>query len=276
MCAPVGPCGASFLRTPRPPLAPGPLPLRGAASARRARPRGPGRSPRLPRSARVRRCRGSPGACWPRCASALPLLRCGLPVRSALLRAGRGSGASRVPRRVPPWPSACWPSSLGPASPPRGFRPGGSRPGAVGGLRRPSSAPAPGRCLLRARLRRACLALSGCRSSGSALLGLLSVRPGALLRWWLWGSPRLSPPPLSAPLGPLGVREASGLAAAPLVVAAAAVVGFGSCARCRRVPCAPSRSPRHTEGARNWCLTFSNRCANIIHARPDPLLRGPP
>lgn len=65
----------------------------------------------------------------------LALVAVRAPCSVALPPRGRGSGASRVPRRVPPWPSACWPSSLGPASPPRGFGPGGSRPGACPGLR---------------------------------------------------------------------------------------------------------------------------------------------
>lgn len=69
----------------------------------RSRAPGPGRSPRLSRSACVRRC----AAPWRSLApSALrpAFLRCGLPVGSPFLRAAL-PGCSAWPRRVPPWPS---------------------------------------------------------------------------------------------------------------------------------------------------------------------------
>ena len=171
-----------FLRTPRPPLAPGPLPLRGAAPARRARRRfaapvrrfapslrcapvawaAPRASPpALPLGPCAPLC-GSAGARWPRCAWAPPLCAAGF------LRCAPVALASRRARRC---------ASRGPAgSPlarPRGLRASGLRlrrfaPGAprrrasAPRLRRPlaasgTAAPAPGP-LLRAR---ACAGLLG-------------------------------------------------------------------------------------------------------------------
>lgn len=223
-CAALAPCGVLFALSASP-AAPGPLPLRGSAPGRAARCRfagpvrrsapsglfGPRRArpsavpPRLPRSGSCAALRASAASRWPRCASALPSLRCGLPVRSPLLRLVLGSGASRVPRRVPPSP---------PASRLRG-----------------RLAPAPGAC---AALRAACLGASGprgllgcarppavacCASPWvlPALLGLACalarlrsrrcaplLRPGAL-RGVLPCAPR-PPPPLGAPgaRSPLG------------------------------------------------------------------------
>lgn len=133
--APLGP----FLPASRPPLRRGPCPcarpLRGGAPGPRFagplrrlapalaslgwRARPSGLPPRLPRSARVRRC-AAPWALAGPAALGLPSLRCGLPVRSALLRLGLplalrvappgpplGPPASRLRGRGPPPRGAC-------------------------------------------------------------------------------------------------------------------------------------------------------------------------
>ena len=117
--------------------APGPLPLRASASGRRARPplRGPGPAlapalaslgcrarpsglpPRLPRSARVRRF-AAPWALAGPAALGLPSLRCGLPVRSALLRLGLPLALRGFPAGAPLGPPASRLRGRGP--PPRG------------------------------------------------------------------------------------------------------------------------------------------------------------
>ena len=138
-CARLGPFGALFARFASA-LAPGPLPPRASASGRRARPplRGPGPAlapalaslgcrarpsglpPRLPRSARVRRF-AAPWALAGPAALGLPSLRCGLPVRSALLRLGRPLALRGFPAGAPPWPARFAASGPG-ASAPGGLR----------------------------------------------------------------------------------------------------------------------------------------------------------
>ena len=202
------------------PVAPGPLPLRGSAPARRARPplRGPGpapsaracacrgRAPRLPprlsRSAACAPLRGSAGTRWPRCALGAALLRCGLPPRCF----GR-------PCCARPCPCA----SRGPAgSPPA--RPFGLRarrapaPGALAARGAAFCGPGPrgflagcARLLARACPRCAGARL-GCCASCAAVVGRASPlpppRPGRP-RWGLPGS--AWPPALGAPApGPCG------------------------------------------------------------------------
>ena len=82
----------------------------------------PGRSPRLLRSASCARLRAPRALAGPVCSGGLPLLRCGLPGRSALLRRGRAV-SQRVALPGPPLAVRCAASG-----------PGCSRPGAVGGL----------------------------------------------------------------------------------------------------------------------------------------------
>lgn len=210
-CAALAPFGVLFALSASP-AAPGPLPLRGSAPGRAARCRfagpvrrsapsglfGPRRArpsavpPRLPRSGSCAALRASAAARWPRCASALPSLRCGLPVRSPLLRLVLGSGASRVPRRVPPSP---------PASRLRGRL--APAPGALAALRAAFPAFGP-RGLWAARPARAGLAalLRGC-------CGGCGLRPG------------LPPAPAAPSGGSRGARGPFGWASPP-----AAWVGF--------------------------------------------------
>lgn len=98
---------------------------------------GPGRCPRLFRSALVCRCRGSAGSLWPRLPLAPAFLCCGLPVRSALLRAALG----RVQRVASPGPPLAVRSGFGPPAAFASLGPGGFGPGLLrpGGLSRPAA-----------------------------------------------------------------------------------------------------------------------------------------
>lgn len=238
VCAPAGRWPAFFAHSASP-VAPGPLPLRGSAAARRACRRfaapvrlfapslrspgpGPGRSPRLSRSALVRRfaapralaapaalgvalrpLRASAAALWsPLLCSALPsALRVGppgppLPVRCRLRRFG-GSAAARL-RACAPLACSSGSAALAPAA----SCPGGLR----GPLARLFWPPAPGAFWLRAaRLRSACCLCRGCLS-----LAALACR--LLLLPWLRGSPCLPPAP-AAPLGLAGSARPPALGA---------------------------------------------------------------
>lgn len=150
-------------------------------------PPGRGRCPRLLRSARVRAPR-SVGARWPRCASALPLLRCGLPVRAALLRAGAARALRGFLAGPPFGPAAS--GSAPPASSP-GLLPGrGPGSGAVSARaaacgRFPPAGVPPAGAVLGPR----CLGFACAAGSASLPPARTVARPGALLRWWPWGSP---------------------------------------------------------------------------------------
>ena len=256
-CARLGPVGALFAHSASP-LAPGPLPLRGSAPARRARRRfaGPVRRfrPRFARRPRpravppgsparplVRRIRGSAGARWPRLPAAPPLLRCGLPVRSALLRAGLGL----VQRVAPPGP---------PSARPSGFGGGWLRARGLRGRWPRSGRVAPRALSARPRLRGLAGSLAACGPRLAALPGFYCPGCGgpvwARLRLWRAAAvpvgfspaaPPPRPPPLGAPGGPGARRVASPPAAwvallAPLLRAPP---------RCARPPGGPIR-PRLT------------------------------
>lgn len=219
VCAPGRAFGPPFLRTPRP-AAPGPLPLRSAASARRARrrfagpfrrfaasgafralpgpaPRGfppgsPARGPaRGPSPASVpARCRRCPGL-------ALAALRAPCSVALASSRARPLGFASA--RRVPPAPSASrLRGRLAPA------------PGACAALRAACLGPlAPGALAARPRLRGLAVRLSG------GVLGVGGFSP--------------APPRPAAPAGGSGGREAcSGGLRAPAGVPLFAALSGGS------------------------------------------------
>ena len=135
-----------------PPLRRGPFPRAGPAAACAPAPASRLRSGRFgPRFARRRRARGVPPgspargraasflrpsrpARWPRLPSAPAALRCGLPIRSPLLRLALGL-VQRVAPPGPPFPR------------PSGFGPGPLPPGGCAGLSPGFSAPAPGRWL---------------------------------------------------------------------------------------------------------------------------------
>lgn len=289
-----------FLRTPRA-AGPGPLPLPSPAPARRARRRFAGPVRRLrPRFARRARPRGSPPALplglVRRCAApaalaaaaarALPSLRCGLPVRSPLLRFGRGPWASRRPAGSPP------------PRPLRGFGAAGSRPG---GLRGPSGrlswafgprgfgcAPAPARaCCGLWRAAAVALGFSPAapppRPPPLGAPGVPGARLGGLrppLRGSRFSRPSCGPPgalraPRCADFGAVdspktvnrGLHEVCARPAAALPLSGSVKAQAGRAARgldIRRVFFCPAG------------LTFPARSWYIGVPGPVPLLRGPP
>ena len=231
--APLGP----FLRTPRPPLAPGPLPPRGAASARRARrryagpvrrfrpraPPSPGpprtRAPRLPRSASCALPR-SVGTRCRRLPAGPPSRRCGLPVRSPLLCLG----LALVQRVGPPGPPARPLGGLRPSprplcGRPSGFGGGGSGPGGLCGPTGRFFGPRPRGLGLRAR---ACAGLLGASvASAVVVVGLSPAAPrpaapagGSREHGAQWGS------------APLGGAFFAPLSRAPSALRARPCAGF--------------------------------------------------
>lgn len=155
-CAPLSACRPPFCALRVPSCAGAPSPARVRSGAGRPQPLrgsgpppsgrgpfrplpspGPGRCPRLFRSALVCRCRGSAGSLWPRLPLAPAFLCCGLPVRSALLRAALG----RVQRVASPGPPLAVRSGFGPPAAFASLGPGGFGPGLLrpGGLSRPAA-----------------------------------------------------------------------------------------------------------------------------------------
>lgn len=138
----------------------------------------PGSPPGSPARRLVRRCAAPRALASADCPAALPSLRCGLPVRSPLLRLRRGL----VQRVAPP-------------GPPRLLCGAGLPPGGLGGCSPPFFRLPPGRCLRAVRLRPACCApLRRCCAVG----GVLPCAPRP-------------PPPLGAP----GARCPFGWASPP-------------------------------------------------------------
>lgn len=136
-CAPLPPLAAfCALRVPfcagapspaRVPFGAGrPPPLRGSGPAPSALPLvalpGPRPLPPAPPFGPCAPLCGSVGALWPRCASALPLLWCGLPVRSPFLRAGAARALRGFPAGSPLGPPPCASSLAPPFRAPVGLR----------------------------------------------------------------------------------------------------------------------------------------------------------
>lgn len=206
-CAVISGRRGPFLRTARPapraqPRAPGKAPHGGArvGPARRARPRFAAPVRRLAPSLRFAGA-GPPLPSPPRAPVLCPRPSSGRPGPWAW---GPGAPFGRAGGAFPP--ALCFGAvvvwlrrSGGPSSGPlRGFGPGGSRPcPPARPLGRAFLRGGPGRFVCPVRPLRRGSSGGGC--SWAALLGLLSVRPGALLLRLGWGSPpaysRLPPPP---------------------------------------------------------------------------------
>lgn len=199
VCAPGRAFGPPFLRTSRP-AAPGPLPLRSAASARRAR----------------RRFAGPFRRFAPSGLSALPgPAPRGFPPGSPARGPARGPFPASVPARCRRCPGLALAARRAPCSValassrarPLGFASARRVPPAPSAARlRGRLAPAPGAC---AALRAACLGLRppGLCLRARACAGLLCASPAAF--WVSVGSPLrppAPPPPLGAPGGVRPVR----------------------------------------------------------------------
>lgn len=265
-----------FLRTPRPLLPRGPCPwagpLRRAAPAAASLPRSGAQRPPF---ASLRSPGPPPRPCPPApplgrlCAAARlrgrslaalrlgsPSLRCGLPVRSPLLRL-RFASALRVAPPGPPGPVRFAAS------------------GAVGS--------GPGAC---AALRAACSGLSapGPWLRGRACASLLRFAVGAAV---VVGFSPASPPPLPPPLGAPGGREASGLGgsrprrcAPPPVVQVLPVVRPPLVHCPPRVKAALRRAPPGLDPVRAFfvrrALTFPACCATLFWRGPSCSFGGCP
>lgn len=262
-------CGPSarLLRTARP-AAPGPLPLRSSAPARRARRRfagpvrglaaalrlpgpPPGACPPAPALGRCLRASPSAGARWPR-SPCLPIRSgCGLPlVGLAPLRVG---GGLRVARRVPLAPSA---SRL------RGrLAPG---PGPLAALRAAFSGLGPGPLGCAPAPARACLV-----PRRPPLLGL---RPGAAAAFRPWGSPCFPPAPAAPPWLAGSARLVGGLLRRLWPSEAARLFpGLAAPGPCPARPFGPVHNPKIV----NWGLTIVRERGILVPRGWYTVLSGP-